>query len=228
METIYADGNLTFVGQDCECIPPWLSRKYGDVTKRMDLSYNRLRSLKGLVGFNFLEELLLDNNQLKDDIEFPNMPTLRTLTINKNRLDSLEHVLDSIASKLPNLAYLSLLGNAACPNQLISMDKDDEDYQRYRHYVLYRLPSLRFLDSTPVKDEERKESMRIGAYTKVVSSQERKYESASDTDSQDENYTPLPTTLAEEGNHKATFGTCRYVYYGKHSEGNRFIANNDL
>jgi len=26
----------------------------------------------------------------------------------------------------------------------------------------------------------------------------------------------------------ATFGKCRYVYYGRHSEGNRFIRNNDL
>ena len=25
-----------------------------------------------------------------------------------------------------------------------------------------------------------------------------------------------------------TIGTCKYVYYGKHSEGNRFIRNNDL
>jgi len=26
----------------------------------------------------------------------------------------------------------------------------------------------------------------------------------------------------------AMFGKCRYVYYGRHSEGNRFIRNNDL
>jgi len=26
----------------------------------------------------------------------------------------------------------------------------------------------------------------------------------------------------------ATFGKCRYIYYGRHSEGNRFIRNNDL
>eukprot|EP00795_Rhopilema_esculentum_P008661 gene8661-14677_t len=175
---------LTFVGQDCECIPPWLSRKYGNVTKRLDLSYNRLRSLKGLVGFNVLEELLLDNNHL--------------------------------------------LGNPACPNQLISMDKDDADYQRYRYYVIHRIPSLKFLDSTPVKETEHKEALRVGALMKVVSSEKGKFEAGSESDSEDEAFSPLPTEEAELGDHKGTFGKCRYVYYGKHSEGNRFILNNDL
>lgn len=32
----------------------------------------------------------------------------------------------------PSLRYLSLLGNEACPNQLVSPDKDEDDYQRYR------------------------------------------------------------------------------------------------
>lgn len=32
----------------------------------------------------------------------------------------------------PSLHYLSLLGNEACPNQLVSPDKDEDDYQRYR------------------------------------------------------------------------------------------------
>ena len=50
-------------------------------------------------------------------------------------LVDLENLLNRVASKLPNLAYLSLLGNPACPNQLISMEKDDADYQRYRYFV---------------------------------------------------------------------------------------------
>ncbi len=48
--------------------------------------FHSFRSVKGLVGFNVLEDLLLDNNQLKDDIEFPSMPSLKTLTINKNKV----------------------------------------------------------------------------------------------------------------------------------------------
>ena len=32
----------------------------------------------------------------------------------------------------PLINYLSLLGNEACPNQLSSFEKDEEDYNRYR------------------------------------------------------------------------------------------------
>lgn len=37
-----------------------------------------------------------------------------------------------MADVTPSLQYLSLLGNEACPNQLVSPDKDEDDYQRYR------------------------------------------------------------------------------------------------
>lgn len=37
-----------------------------------------------------------------------------------------------MADVTPALQYLSLLGNEACPNQLVSLDKDEDDYQRYR------------------------------------------------------------------------------------------------
>ena len=37
-----------------------------------------------------------------------------------------------------------------------------------RYYVIYRLPNLTFLDSRPVKKEERDESQRVGAHMKIV------------------------------------------------------------
>lgn len=33
---------------------------------------------------------------------------------------------------MPSLQYLSLLGNIACPNELVCKEKDEDDYQRYR------------------------------------------------------------------------------------------------
>ncbi|XP_057308704.1 leucine-rich melanocyte differentiation-associated protein-like isoform X2 [Hydractinia symbiolongicarpus] len=232
MEHLFSDGSLSFVGQDVECIPPWLSKKYGTNTKRIDLSYNRLRSVKGLVGFAELLELVLDNNQLSDDVEFPQVNTLETLTINKNNIKDLETFLSKVKEKLPNLKYLSMLGNEACPNQLSSYENDEEDYQRYRYYTIYCLPKLKFLDSTPVTADERKEAQRVGAYMKVVTS-EITESSPTETNKSDKNasndlYSPLPSTDSREGDHKSSFGKCRYVYYGKHSEGNRFIVNNDL
>ena len=47
------------------------------------------RTLNGLNSFENLEELILDNNQLGDDMEIPELPQLHTLTLNKNRISFL-------------------------------------------------------------------------------------------------------------------------------------------
>jgi len=52
------------------------------------------------------------------------------------QISNLDLLLNKIAQNLPSLHYLSLLGNAACPNQLSDPDKDEEDYQRYRYWLL--------------------------------------------------------------------------------------------
>ncbi|KAF7466031.1 Hypothetical predicted protein [Marmota monax] len=68
----------------------------------------------------------------------------------------------------PALEYLSLLGNVACPNELVSLEKDEEDYKRYRCFVLHKLPNLKFLDARKVTRQERKEALVRGAFMKVV------------------------------------------------------------
>lgn len=47
-------------------------------------------------------------------------------------ITDIESLLDHVAEVAPSLEYLSLLGNEACPNELVSLDKDEDDYQRYR------------------------------------------------------------------------------------------------
>ncbi|KAK2162526.1 hypothetical protein LSH36_97g07028 [Paralvinella palmiformis] len=97
----------------------------------------------------------------------------------------------------------------------------------FRYYVLFHLPNLKFLDSTPVKREEKLEAKQRGQFLKVIKPAEDVI-----VDKSDEllvcRYTPLPKSIREQPDHKATFGRCKYVYYGRHSEGNRFIRNKDL
>ncbi|CAH1795341.1 unnamed protein product, partial [Owenia fusiformis] len=229
-DIVCQNGQLVCVGQDYSAIPPHIANSYGTMVTRLDLSFNRLRSLDGLEAFTSLEELVLDNNELNDTIAFPTIKRLHTLTLNKNQIRDLDPLLEQIKHHLPNVTYLSLLGNEACPNQLSSLDKDDDDYQRYRHYVLYCLPKLKFLDSTPVKCSERVEAKRIGPFLKVVKPKiddliDKSEDTSNTSPSQ---YSPLPDTSVDHGKHAGTFGKSRYIYYGKHSEGNRFIRNNDL
>ncbi|EPY84618.1 hypothetical protein CB1_000463041 [Camelus ferus] len=75
---------------------------------------------------------------------------------------------DTQAEVTPALEYLSLLGNVACPNELVSLEKDEEDYKRYRYFVLHKLPNLKFLDAQKVTKQEREEALVRGAFMKVV------------------------------------------------------------
>ncbi|XP_063291439.1 leucine-rich melanocyte differentiation-associated protein isoform X3 [Pelobates fuscus] len=140
-EEVVTGTQVSYIGKDCTAIPTFLSRKYGHFAKRLDLSFNLLRSLDGLEGFQSLEELILDNNELGNHVSFPPLPSLHTLTLNKNQISDLDHLLDSVASAAPALEYLSLLGNQACPNGLVSIEKDEDDYQRYRLPVV-QIPAL--------------------------------------------------------------------------------------
>ncbi|UYV77981.1 C10orf11 [Cordylochernes scorpioides] len=95
------------------------------------------RRLDGLEHFSKLQELVLDNNQLEDGSTFPYLPHLHTLSLNKNckvcrQFSNLEEVVAKVKSSYPQLRYLSLLGNPACPDQLTSLAKDEHDYRNYR------------------------------------------------------------------------------------------------
>ena len=52
--------------------------------------------------------------------------------------------------------------------------------------------------------------------------------STSTTSATTKEYAALSSELTPEGEHSGTFGMSKYVYYGRHSEGNRFIRNSDL
>ena len=75
-------------------------------------------SLKHVEQFQACEELVLDNNALGDDVVFPAIPGLLTLTLNKNRIADTEKLLLEIKQCYPKLRFLSLLGNEACPRKM--------------------------------------------------------------------------------------------------------------
>ncbi|KAF6317507.1 leucine rich melanocyte differentiation associated [Rhinolophus ferrumequinum] len=222
---------VSYIGQDCRQIPEHLGRDCGHFAKRLDLSFNLLRSLEGLSAFGSLEELILDNNLLGNDLVLPGLPRLHTLSLNKNQILNLCHItdleclLDHLAEVTPALEYLSLLGNVACPNELVSLEKDEEDYKRYRCFVLHKLPNLKFLDARKVTRQEREEALVRGAFMKVV---KPKVSSDSAASSPECHYTPLPGASRDLTSHRGVLGKCHYVYYGKNSEGNRFIRDDQL
>jgi len=227
-EGISLDGNhLSLVGLDLISLPPHIGEKYGDKVKQLDLSYNALEKLANLERFVHLNSLVLDNNNLECEDSFPRIEGLKTLSLNNNKISDLKKFLEIVKEKYPNLTYLSMLKNPACTNEFTGRDSDD--YQRYRYYVLYTLRGLRFLDSREVVDAERKEALRVGPHCLPARPDPSQYRRASTPPSQEaEPASELPPDLKQEGVGKASFGLSNYVYYGRQSEGNRFIVNEDL
>jgi len=225
-EPSYVNHHLSVVGQGLSDIPPSLSQDFPD-TKELDLSFNDISVVNNLEGFTKLRNLVLDNNSLSSQQDFPVIETLDTLWVNSNKIDDIVIFITQVEKSFPNLTYLSMLKNPACPNFFTG--KEQEDYQRYRYYVLYRLPKLKFLDSSPVSAAELKEAARVGHLMVVARPAPSEYDKASSSsDAPGEDIRGLPQTLRTPGQAKASFGVTKYVYFGRQSEGNRFIMNSDL
>jgi hypothetical protein len=198
-----------------------MGQAHGDV-KSLDVSFNALESLEFVNGFGVLESLVADSKAVGSQQAWSPKPTLTTLSVNDNKIDDLELFLGRVREAFPNLTFLSLLKNPCCPNYF--MGKDQQDYNRYRLFVVSMLPLLKFLDSTRVTVEERSEAKRVGHLMRVAKPQQplvraEQAEEESDEEKPEE---------AVAGRGKVSFGVSRYVYYGKQSEGNRFITNEEL
>eukprot|EP00039_Didymoeca_costata_P015152 m.253687 g.253687 ORF g.253687 m.253687 type:complete len:935 (+) comp16162_c0_seq7:125-2929(+) len=159
---------LSCIDMELEEIPQELATSYGAKVRRLDLSSNKICCLKRLAEFPRITELILDNNHLGDIVDFPSIPGLKTLSLNKNRISNLDRFLDTVEHKCPQLTFLSMMSNPACPNELV-WGKDEDDYTRYRCTVIQRLPLLRFLDSVPVSNKERSSSERqMGIFQRLM------------------------------------------------------------
>ncbi|KAH6942066.1 hypothetical protein HPB50_000249 [Hyalomma asiaticum] len=185
--------------------------------------------------FRKLRELVLDNNELREASEFRFNAQLTTLSLNKNCFDNLDYLVSCIEQCYPSLTFLSLLGNPACPDQISNPERhDDDDYQRYRYYVIHKLWRLKFLDSRAVTSAERAEARRVGAFMRVARPPVHVGVSVpwddGDTELDAYRYTPLPPMPTHDigQQRKTVYGVLKYKYTGKHSEGNRFIRNDEL
>lgn len=243
-------GHLVLAGRGLRSIPiDLLTAGERQRVKHMDLSFNEIVRVENLHELPNLETLVLDNNQLSGQQGFSKSKNLKTLCLNHNELEDLKVLIDSVAACYPSLTHLSMLRNPACPNFFFGMD--DDDYKKYRCYVVYRLPFLKFLDAGPVTKEELAEAKRVGMYMIPAKPSAKKpghgdsggggagggaeaaggadghggggerQQAEPEEDEEEEEETPL------EGG-AANYGVRRFVYRGKHSEGNRFIGDTVL
>lgn len=148
------DGTLVCVGVNFEVVPEVLAKAYGDIVTRLDLSFNKLTSLDGIEKFETLEELVLDNNSLDHTMNLELLTDLSALSVNNNKIADLHAWVRSLTEHCPNLTFLSMVKNEACPHFAAALESSGE-YELYRHYIIYALKNLKFLDSRAITAQER-------------------------------------------------------------------------
>jgi len=154
MSQLQTDGTLVCVGGNFKIVPEVLAKAYGDIVTRLDLSFNKLTSLDGIEKFETLEELVLDNNSLDHTMNLELLTNLSALSVNNNKIADLHAWVRSLTEHCPNLTFLSMVKNEACPHFAAALESSGE-YELYRHYIIYALKNLKFLDSRAITAQER-------------------------------------------------------------------------
>ncbi|XP_033333211.2 leucine-rich melanocyte differentiation-associated protein isoform X1 [Megalopta genalis] len=133
---------------------------YANTVHTLDISHNKFsRNLQFLGEFENLTSLNLDHNSIDDYTVFPYMPKLQLLWLNHNNIEELYPFVKNLYESVPNLRYLSLMGNKAAPSYLNG--GSFYDYLQYRLYIISWFPHLVHLDDRLVTPEQREEAKRL-------------------------------------------------------------------
>lgn len=227
---------LLLVDQGLECVPAEIAGEKGPSTTSLNVSENTIKTGKNMDKFTVLDTLVLDKNGMSDLVGFPRLPTVTTLWFNNNLVVDLATFLDHVVECFPALTYLSFMRNPASPSLLCASEEDAAALRRYRLYVIYRIPKLTFLDSSPVSKEERSEALKRGEFLvprrpKVVSKPVYEPETLEHDRKRDDarpTATHVPEAQRDTRRPSAYLGLGTSNYDGRHSEGNRFIGDDHL
>ncbi|TNV81109.1 hypothetical protein FGO68_gene2488 [Halteria grandinella] len=81
----------------------------------VDLSFNQLDNIEALDVFPSLKILLLDHNNLTSLQSFPSLPRLETLSLSYNGIRGQDNLLINLSQKFPALKNLNLMKNPVNP-----------------------------------------------------------------------------------------------------------------
>ncbi|KAI9673073.1 MAG: U2 snRNP complex subunit [Trizodia sp. TS-e1964] len=111
------------------------------------------------------------DNDITSLSNFPLSQRLRSLLLARNRVSSIQ---PSLATAIPNLTNLVLLANSFAEladlnplmkfsrlTHLVLLDNPVTRKEHYRHWIIWRCPTVRFLDYQKVKDVEREKAKEL-------------------------------------------------------------------
>ncbi|KAK4166066.1 leucine-rich repeat-domain-containing protein [Cladorrhinum sp. PSN259] len=139
--------------------------------REMELRGHRIPAIENLGVAGPHDSLDLTDNDITLLSNFPLSPRIRTLLLARNRISAIH---PNLPTSIPNLRHLVLTGNNLSEladldvlgrfprlQHLTLMENPVTKKENYRYYVLWRCPSVRFLDFQKVKDAERNKAKEL-------------------------------------------------------------------
>ncbi|KAI1373867.1 L domain-like protein [Hypoxylon crocopeplum] len=148
--------------------PSWLNALK---ERELELRGHRIPAIENLGVAGPQDAIDFVDNDIQVLGNFPLSPRIRSLLLQRNRIASIQ---PTLANSIPNLTTLQLesnnlteladldpLGSFPRLTHLVLRDNPVTKKEHYRYWVLWRCPSVRFLDFVKVKDVERKQAKAL-------------------------------------------------------------------
>ncbi|KAH8808867.1 leucine-rich repeat-domain-containing protein [Xylogone sp. PMI_703] len=139
--------------------------------RELDLRGHKIPTIENLGVAGPHDAIDFTDNDIQQLGNFPLSPRLHTLLMARNRIASIQ---PSVAKSIPNLTTLVLTANNFAEladldplvgfvhlTHLVLLENPVTRKQYYREWILWRCPSVRFLDYQKVKDVERKRAAEL-------------------------------------------------------------------
>ncbi|KAI2619922.1 L domain-like protein [Hypoxylon sp. NC1633] len=148
--------------------PSWLNALK---ERELELRGHRIPAIENLGVAGPQDAIDLVDNDIQVLGNFPLSPRIRSLLLQRNRISTIQ---PTLANSIPRLTTLQLesnnlgeladldpLGSFPQLTHLVLRDNPVTKKDYYRYWVLWRCPSVRFLDFVKVKDAERKQAVTL-------------------------------------------------------------------
>ncbi|KAI2466345.1 L domain-like protein [Annulohypoxylon bovei var. microspora] len=148
--------------------PSWLNALK---ERELELRGHRIPAIENLGVAGPQDAIDLVDNDIQVLGNLPLSPRIQSLLLQRNRIATIQPTLANSIPALTNLqlesnnltelADLDPLGSFPRLTHLVLRDNPITKKEHYRHWVVWRCPSVRFLDFEKVKDAERKQAAEL-------------------------------------------------------------------
>ncbi|KAJ4423054.1 U2 snRNP complex subunit [Gnomoniopsis sp. IMI 355080] len=139
--------------------------------RELDLRGHRIPTIENLGVAGPQDSIDFTDNDIQILGNFPLSPRIRTLLLARNRVASIQPNLPNSIPGLTNLVLasnnltelsdLDVLGKFPRLTQLVLMDNPVTKKEHYRYWVIWRCPTVRFLDYQKVRQAEREKANAV-------------------------------------------------------------------